>query len=93
MTDFGNWTVPTWECYGDKHGNTCEPHWKSPEYPDPLYTIGSKESLIEVIWPRILFLIIVLFLVDALVARWPPFWTFLLGVSVRLLIIHFADYL
>jgi hypothetical protein len=58
-TDFKRWSVPTWECFGDTHGNTCDPRWKCPEHPR---VVGQKERFLERIWRRLLFLSIIVFL-------------------------------
>lgn len=92
-TDFENWSVSTWECYGDKDGHCCEPCWKSPDYPDPLYTMDEKKWFLEVIWLWILILSIIVFLINAVIAPWPHFWILLLGMAVGLLISYYVNYM
>lgn len=88
-TDFRDWAIPTWECRGDDDGNHCEPRWKAPEYPDPLYTPTEKKAFLDIYWPRILISIIFLIIVAIMTAPWPRFWCVLLGLAVALLINNF----
>lgn len=58
-TDFKKWLLPTWECFGDVDGNTCEPRWRCPESPT---AVGQRREYLDVVLPRVLFLSLILFL-------------------------------
>ena len=91
-TDYEYWAVPTWECFGNNDGITCETRWKCPELPGPLYTADGQKRLIEMGWPGVLLLSTILSTVNIAGAPWPPFWCILLGVAMSLLINRYVGY-
>ena len=91
-TDFDDWSTHTWECYGDEHGNKCETCWKCPDYPDPICTEDEKDWLWEVIWPRILVVLIIICTYECYASPWYQLWTFLNGAAIMALCVHLSTH-
>ncbi|KAB5547053.1 hypothetical protein GE09DRAFT_1242422 [Coniochaeta sp. 2T2.1] len=92
-TDFKNWTHPTWECFGDDDGHKCQTHWKSPEYPEPLYKPDQKKYFVGIIWPRFLMVCVCALLLATTFGPYPRLWAILLGASVTLLVQYYIELL
>ncbi|KAB5559844.1 hypothetical protein GE09DRAFT_1220514 [Coniochaeta sp. 2T2.1] len=83
---------PPRECFGDDDGHKCQKHWKSPEYPEPMYTADQKKYFLEVIWPRFLLVSVFISLLATTFCPYPRAWAMLLGASVALLVQYHIEF-